>query len=272
MKWIVFVILVVLVASGIGAAMLPMSVVADFAAKRVPWIRFEAAAGTVWKGRLSSVTINGQDFGDIAIKLDPGQIFTGHATGHATFARHGLQGEIGVSYAVFGGRTRLSDVLVEGDASAVPVLPARLRGTDGKFRLVISQIVFDNGVCSTAAGDVWTDALAKADLGHGWVGPELRGPVTCDDGKVAVEASGKAASGEDVSASVRVGLNLSLDLQARVANATRGAVETLTELGFQPENGAYVLHQQLGDRPVSVTETTRRNATSLPLTLAHDRA
>ncbi len=257
MKWIVFAILLVLVATGIGAAILPMSVVADITAKRVPWIRYEAATGTVWNGKLSGVVVNGQNLGDVTIVLDPGQIFTGHGAGHAAFARQGLRGEIRASYPIFGGKARLSDILVEGDASAVPVLPARLKGSDGKFRLVIAKIVFEKDACSTATGEVWTDALAKADLGQGWVGPELHGPVTCEDGKVAVEASGRPASGEDVSASLRVGLDLSLDLQARVANATNGAVETLTELGFHPENGAYVLHEQLGDRPVRVTENTR---------------
>ncbi|MBI1359652.1 MAG: hypothetical protein GC155_05140 [Alphaproteobacteria bacterium] len=272
MKWIVFALLLLLVGGSIAAAMLPMSAVAGAVQKRLPWIQYESASGTVWNGKLSGVVVNGQDLGDVSIKVDAGQIFTGNAAGHAAFASKGLSGEAGVSYSLIGGKTTLAGILVQGDASTVPILPARLRGTDGKFRLSVSQIVLQKGACSAASGEVWTDALAKADLGHGWVGPELRGPVTCEGGKVAVEASGKSASGEDVSASLRVGLNLSLDLQARVANATQGAVETLTELGFQPLDGAYVLHQQLGDRPVSVTENAHRDATRRQLEAAYHRA
>jgi hypothetical protein len=246
MKWVVFVVLLLLVGGVVGVAMLPMSMAADFASKHVAALKYTGASGTVWNGKLQGVVLNGQSLGDVAIRLDAGKIFTGQAAGRVGLVRKDLMGEAIISRAIFGGRTKLSDVKLAGQVSAVPVLPARIRAANGRFTLAMSDIVFDKDVCKSASGEVWTDALSKADLGHHWVGPELRGPVTCKDGKLEVDAAGKAVTGEEVTAGVSTGADLSLNLQAKVLNATQGAAETLTELGFQPESGAYVLHQQLG--------------------------
>jgi hypothetical protein len=141
---------------------------------------------------------------------------------------------------------KLSDIKLAGQASGVPVLPARIRVANGRFTLAIDEVVFDKDVCRSARGEVWTDALAKADLGHQWIGPELKGPVSCKEGRLAVEAAGKAQTGEDVTAGLNTGPDLSLDFQAKVLNATEGAAQTLSELGFRQDSGAYVLHQRLG--------------------------
>jgi hypothetical protein len=247
MKWVVFVVLLLLVGGVIGVSLFPMSMAADFASKHVGGFKYAGASGTIWGGKLQGVVLNGESLGDVAIKLDAGKLFVGQAAGQIGFSRKELAGQATVSHALFGGQMKLKDIKIAGQVAAVPVLPARIRGADGRFTLGVSEIVFDKDVCKSATGDVWTDALARADLGHHWKGPELRGPVSCRNGKLAVEATGKAATGEDVTASIGTGPDMALDLQAKVVNATEGAAETLSELGFQSDGAAYVLHQQLGN-------------------------
>jgi general secretion pathway protein N len=246
MKWIVFVVLLLLVGGAIGVSVFPMSLAADFATKHDGAFKYAGATGSVWNGKLQGVVLNGEPLGDVAIRLDAGKLFVGQAAADIGFTRKELTGQGRLSKALFGGRMKLADIKVAGDVSAAPVLPVRIRAAPGKFSLVVSEILFDKNVCKAANGEVWTDALAKADLGHQWVGPELRGPVSCRNGKLAVDASGKAVTGEEVTASIGTGPDLSLDLEAKVLNATQGAAETLSELGFRPDGTAYVLHQQLG--------------------------
>jgi hypothetical protein len=246
MKWVVFVVLLLIVGGVIGVAMLPMSMAADFAAKHDMAFKYAGASGSVWSGKLQDVIFNGQSLGDVAVKVDAGKVFMGQATGRVGFVRKDLAGQASVSRALFGGRMKLSNIKLAGQASGVPVLPARIRAANGRFTLAVDEIVFDKDVCKSAKGEVWTDALSKVDLGHQWVGPELRGPVSCKDGRLAVEAAGKAATGEEVTAGLNTGPDLSLDLQAKVLNATEGAAQTLAELGFQEDSGAYILHQRLG--------------------------
>lgn len=244
MRWILFVVLLLLVGTVAGLALLPMSVAADYAAKHVPGFKFAAAAGSVWDGKLSGVSYNGESLGDVGLKFEVGQIFTGHAGGRLSLARKDFTGESTISFALLGDEVKFTDVKLLGQASAVPVLPPAIRAAGGKFTLTVKQIVLDKNVCRSATGELWTDALAMTNFGHGWKGPELKGPVSCQDGKVTVQAAGKAETGEDVTAGMEVGADLSFDLQSRVLNATPPAVETLTGLGFQQENGAYVLRRQ----------------------------
>ena len=90
----------------------------------------------------------------------------------------------------------------------------------------MKDVKFANTLCESAAGEVWTDALTKVDY-KGWVGPELRGPVTCAGGKLQVQASGTAATGENVLATMSIGQHLDMEMFASVANAGPGAIEAL---------------------------------------------
>lgn len=252
MKWALFVVLLVVVGGIVGAALLPMSVAADFARRHVAGLAYSDATGSVWNGKLQGVVIQGVSVGDVSVKLDAGQVFAGKASARIAFSRPELAGAAVVSRGLFGGRTDLAKVRLDGQVKAVPVLPSRVRATDGRFTLAIDKAVFGKNGCQSASGEVWSDALSKTDLGHGWIGPDLRGPVRCDAGRLEAATTGKTSTGEEVTANLGIGADLSLDLQARVANVSQGAIETLTSLGFQPESGAYALHRRLGEsRPAA---------------------
>lgn len=245
MRIVIFVVLGLLVAIAGGVTFFPMSMAADMAAKQLPDFRFGEASGSVWDGRLTKVSYGAQSIGDLSVKTDLFALFGGKAAGTLGLVREGLSGKAGIAYGLGGDGLDLKDLEVAGDTASVPGMPASIMRADGKFTLNIKDVKFAGGLCESASGEVWTDALTKLDY-KGWVGPELRGPVTCEGGKLHVQASGKAATGEEVVASLNIGQRLDMEMTAVVDYAGVGATDALTSLGFVPEGHTLVLRHALG--------------------------
>ncbi len=245
MRIVIFIVLGLLAVLAGGVAFFPMSMAADLAAKQVPELKFSSATGSVWDGKLTDVSYGAQKIGDLSVKTELLALFGGKASGTLGLTREGFAGQAAVSYGIGDGGLDLSDLTISGDTSMVPGMPLTIAQSNGKFTLAMKGVKFAKGVCETASGEVWTDALAKVNY-KGWVGPELRGPVTCKDGKLQVQATGKAVTGEDVVASMNVSQHLDMELTATVSNASPGAVQSLTGLGFQPEGSTLVLRQAMG--------------------------
>lgn len=246
MKWVLFVVLFVVVIGGAVAAFFPMSVAADFLAKQERQFAYANATGSVWNGKLTQVRFGDQAIGDVAIKTDPLKLLAGKAAGRFGLKRPEYSGEGTLAYDMKGGEVRLTDVTLSGQLRAVRGLPERIRTSGGAFKVAIDDIVLDREACQFARGEVWTDALAKVDMEGMWAGPELRGPVTCEDGRLVVEATGRAITGEDVVARVDVGGRLDLSLEAEVAAASVAAQEALKHVGFRADGSVMRLTRSIG--------------------------
>ena len=230
-----------------GAAVLPMSVVADMAASRFPDFKFQDASGRVWDGKLTQVAFGSQFIGDLAVKTDLLSLLGGKAAGALALTREGFAGSANLTYALIDGGLDVKDLKLEGNTALVPGMPAALARSEGRFTLAVNDVKFVDSLCETASGEVWTDALTKVKI-QGWVGPELRGPVTCEGGHMQVQAGGKAASGEDVLATLSIDQHLDMALTATVSNASPAAAKALSDIGFVPEGDKLVLSQGLGGR------------------------
>lgn len=247
MRIVIFIVLAALALAGGAVAFLPMSMAADMAAKQMPDFRFGEASGSVWDGKLTNVSYGQQTIGDLSVKTDLMALFGGKAAGAVGMTREGLAGQAGISYGIGGGGLDLTDLKLAGDTAMVPGMPPSIARTDGKFTLDVKDVKFANSLCESASGEVWTDALTKVNY-KGWVGPELRGPVTCAGGKLQVQASGTAATGEQVLATMNIGQHLDMEMTAAVENAGPGAIEALTSIGFELEGTRLVLRQQLASQ------------------------
>lgn len=247
MRIVIFVVLAALALAGGAVAFLPMSMAADMAAKQLPDFRFGEASGSVWDGKLTNVSYGQQTIGDLSVKTDLMALFGGKAAGVVGMTREGLAGQAGISYGIGGGGLDLTDLKLAGDTAMVPGMPPSIARTDGKFTLDVKDVKFANSLCESASGEVWTDALTKVNY-KGWVGPELRGPVTCAGGKLQVQASGTAATGEQVLATMNIGQHLDMEMTAEVESAGPGAIEALTSIGFELEGTKLVLRQQLASQ------------------------
>jgi hypothetical protein len=244
-KFLIFLVLALLVGGGAAVAMFPMSMAAEFAAKQVPDFKYATASGSVWDGKLTQVAYGEQKIGDLSVKADMMQAFTGKAAGQLGLARDGFTGDAGIVWPVGGKRVTLSNLKLAGDVVNVPGMPGAVAMSGGKFTLELKDVTFAGDACQSASGEVWTDALAKMDH-KGWVGPELRGPVTCTDGKIQMETTGKAPSGEDVIAKMSISAKLDIEMTASVLNAQGSAAQALTSMGFKPEGNALVIRQAIG--------------------------
>lgn len=245
MRIVLFVVLALVLALVGGVAFFPMSMAADFASKQAPDFRFGEASGSVWDGKLTDVSYGAQKIGDLTVKADPMSLFGGKAAGTLGLARQGFTGQAALSYGIGNGGLDVSDLKIAGDTSLVPGMPLTIANSDGRFTLEMKDVKFAKNVCEQASGEVWTDALTKVNY-RGWVGPELRGPVTCANGQLQVQAAGKAPTGEDVLASLNISPRLDMELTATVSNASQGAIEALSGLGFQQEGTSLVLRQAMG--------------------------
>lgn len=233
------------VAAGAGLTLLPMSMAADVAQQRVPDFKFKEASGSVWDGELKQVAYGKQFIGDLKVKTDLMSLLTGKAAGVLGLTRDGFTGQANLVYGLSNGALELKDMKLDGNTAMVPGMPAAIAKVDGKFSLQVKDLQFVDSACEAANGEVWTDALTKIQV-KGWVGPELRGPVTCEGGKLQVEAKGKAATGENVLAVLNIGRQLDMEMTATVTDATPAAVEALREVGFVKQGDRLVLHHALG--------------------------
>jgi hypothetical protein len=247
MRIVIIAIVVILAAISGGVALLPMSMAADVASKQFPDFRFKDASGSLWDGKLSQVSFGQQFIGDLAVKTELLPLLTGKIAGKFGLAREGFSGETDLSYGLGDKVLQLKDLKLDGNTALVPGMPASIARAEGKFTLQLKDVKFTDNVCEAATGEVWTDALAKVTV-KGWTGPELRGPVTCNGGKLQVQAGGKAATGEDVQASLNISQHLDMELTATVSNVTPAAAAALAEAGFTAEGDKLVLRQAMGGR------------------------
>ena len=247
MRVFIFAVVGLLAALAGGAALVPMSVAADTVASRFPDFKFKAASGSMWDGKLTQVAFGSQFIGDLVVKTDLMSLLSGKAAGALGLTREGFAGTANLAYGLTNGRLEVKDLKLDGNTALVPGMPAALARSDGRFTLAISNVTFVESLCETASGEVWTDALTKVSI-QGWVGPELRVPLTCEGGHMQAQAGGKAATGEDVLAILSISQHLDMELTATVANATPGAAKALGDIGFVREGDKLVLSQAMGSR------------------------
>lgn len=247
LRIVIFVVLGVAALVAGAVAFFPMSMAAEMASRQMPGFKYAEASGSVWDGKLSSVSFSDQAIGDLTVKANLFDLLTGKAAGMLGLVREGFAGQADLAYGLTNGLLDIKNLKIDGEVAMVPGMPEPVARADGKFTLQIKELKFNHSACETAAGEVWTDALTHVNV-QGWVGPELRGPVSCQGGALQVLASGKAATGEDVLASLNVSAGLDMDLTATVSNASPAAINALTQLGFVADGDTLTLRQGLGSR------------------------
>lgn len=246
MRIVLIVVVALVVLVGGVVFFFPMSIAADVAAKAEPDFRFADATGSVWNGTLKGVTLGRQDIGDVKVSAKPGELLKGRVGGKVALVRPDATAEGDLSVGFDGRNPSWRNLKLSGKASAIPGLPARLANTAGQFSLTVDQLDFKGDLCTAAKGEAWTNVLAVEAFENGWKGPELRGPLACENGTLFVAATGVSPNGEDVTARVDMARNASLALDARVNRVGPDGAKALAELGFRPDGADYVLSHRLG--------------------------
>lgn len=236
------ILLVVLIVAVVGvAAFFPMSIVAGWGKQAVPGFAYQSASGTVWKGGLKGVTFDGQAVGDVSLAVDPMTLLKGRVGADVKIERSDVTAEGRLGVGLDGRKPDWRDLKLTGNAAAIPGLPEGLSSGEAKFSLSLAEAAFAGDRCTSASGEAWTNLLAIPRPNTTWTGPELRGPITCQDGRLALDAGGVSSAGEAITAHVVAEPNLRLGLAARVTRVGPAGAEALTALGFRQEGDAYVL-------------------------------
>jgi len=184
--------------------------------------------GTIWRGSISGLPL----FGTANLKLSPRsrrlEILSGKN-------RNYLAGDIS--------RSDAKDINLHLDIATVPFTDGRMQGLQGDFTAQISDMKFSDMSCQSATGTARTDVLQRNGGKIQWTGPELTGPVRCEDGALIADLSGRDAQ-QTVTALVKLmpdGLYRA-DVSVRTVRVEADAVLPL--FGFSRAGQNFVLTEQ----------------------------
>ena len=222
-RWIILAIL-----AGLGAsiAVLPLSWVASpFVPDELSDLKFH---GTIWNGTASNIPV----FETANVKLDPLSLSVQVESGDGV---NYLTGLVSTNYA--------SDIDLVVDLSTLPLTDQRVSGLSGTVRMSLSEIKFDRESCLVANGSVITDVLQRNQPRLNWTGPELSGPISCEDGALIANISGQDQQ-QTIKALMRFSPNgtYRVDLSAQTSRSEAGAILPL--FGFSRSGTEYKLTEQ----------------------------
>lgn len=215
------------------AASAPASVLAPLLASSAGNISFARIEGTIWRGEIGRLTVNGTKVGDVSYRIDPLSLA-------ALSPRLALQSRGG---AITGKATvtlrpdgvRVDDLVA--DIQVAGVAPRGLLGEPaiGVARINAQILSFSRTKgCRAANGDVWTDVLDAPARRYGLAALPLSGPVACDGEDLTLKLSGMNSDAE-VDVSLRLDARFSYEFSANVGLAQRDMAPAFRLFGFEDE-------------------------------------
>ncbi len=129
------------------------------------------------------------------------------------------------------------------DFSTVPFTDGRLRGLRGELDAQISEMIIEDQACASATGTARTDVLQRNAGTVQWTGPELSGPIQCEDGALIVNMAGQDAQ-QQISAVVKIMPNGLYRAEVDVRTARPEADAVLPLFGFTRSGQSFVLTEQ----------------------------
>lgn len=221
--------ILILALAGGGLAALLANFPLEWAAPKQAGVSY---SGTIWNGAATGAPL----FGDLRTELSPAQIFSASPlVVSQTTGPNRLDGAIGLRAA--------KDVRLRVNLLSLPMTDPRLQGLRGELNLRLDAAKWDSAGCTEAAGTAQTNVLTQNGGAIDWTGPELSGPISCEDGQFRVQLSGRDA-GQNIAADLRLSIlgDYAADITAATNRAEAGAVLPL--FGFVFADGEYKLTEQ----------------------------
>jgi len=184
--------------------------------------------GTIWQGSLSSLPIFGTANLDIApqnrtLKFQAGQ------------DRNYASGTLSP--------TEAKNLDLRLDLASIPFTDGRLQGLLGNFTAEISEAQYNDQGCQSAVGKARTDVLMRNGGKIDWTGPELTGPIRCEDGALIVDLSGRDAQ-QSIAALIKLAPNGSYRADITVQTNRVEADAILPLFGFSRSGQSFKLIEQ----------------------------
>lgn len=184
--------------------------------------------GTVWSGTVSGLPI----FETANLKLAP---FSRRASVQSGEGRNYLSADIGSSLA--------KDVDLRVDLATLPFSDGRLQGLRGAVKVKISEMQIENQMCQSATGTANTDVLQRNGGKIQWTGPELNGPIRCQEGALIADLKGQDAQ-QRITALIRFSPDNSYRADISVQTTRVEADAVLPLFGFTRSGQKFVLLEQ----------------------------
>lgn len=244
MRWLIYGALVFVIALIATIVSLPTSFVMEQVRKQDSRIGYSVASGTIWNGEVRGLRVSSQPVGDLTLKADWMSLFTGGLASELSVFGDGIAGRGKLKLGLTG-TVRISDLRVSGSTSDLVSIRPEIRELNGQFTFDAQDIRLGNGECRSASGTVWTDILTRMESQWRWAGPELAGPLTCQNGQFVLQLAGTNSVGESVSASLEFGLDAHGQFQAIIENGRQRTQNALSMLGFVERDGRFVYEHSM---------------------------
>ena len=209
-------------------------------------IRYDAATGTLWNGRLQGVTWRNAALGDVAFHLDPAGLLVGRLAARIEMRGGAILGTGRISVRPFGEYAihRTEAVVSLSAFRGLKLLGAPLTG---KAVLKDADLTGNSRGCRQAKGAVESDALDAVAEKYGRKGFSLKGEIRCENGSLIVPLMGGSEG-------VRADALVRFDATGRIVS--KAAVETkdpdlalaLQTLGFRIDNGVWKFESSFGSQ------------------------
>jgi len=235
------VVAVLLLAAAIVAARAPLSVFAAAAPLSSAGVSYVRAEGSLWRGVLHGVRVNGHSAGDVEISVRPLALARGRAGAAFQFSGDGAAGR-GVLEAGLGGGVEIRDAVVIVDLQRFAYYFDEMPFL-GRAELEIATLAAGPEGCRRAEGRVRTDALKATAQTMRGTAPDLAGDLSCEDGSFVVALDG-AEAGDAVSLRLALDPDLAYDIRVSVQTAETTVASLLPMLGFEEREGGFVYSQK----------------------------
>lgn len=190
--------LVSLLAAAIAA--MPAKLAADLLL-RPAGVTADLVTGSVWDARLYRIQAGGQRFATGRLRLAFWPLLTGRA--RAQIALEDETASARGTLVASPGRLEFRDGRIAFEARRVPGLRALAVPQTERLYAELDRIVWRDGICDEASGDVTTPLLSRLGQRHDADLPELAGTLSCAGEALALGYDGRSEA-LTVTGSVRV--------------------------------------------------------------------
>lgn len=235
-----FVLILLAIAGIAGLAFVPLATALNLSGASDNGVEWTDARGSIFSGGLDNLTVNGTNYGNADLTLDPSALLGGTLQYAVDWS--GSHGKGTAKVSVDSGQTvTLMDYVINLDLQDYERAAKWIRQTGGTVKLEGPAIQFKGSECMVAEGVATSDVLDlnREVLGSGW--SDLRGDISCDEGKLLVPLESENAAGTRFSSFLRVAPGSPGKFEARISGRiSRALAFALPLAGFARDGEDFV--------------------------------
>lgn len=219
-------------------ALMPASAVSSLMNVESRGLAYSNIQGTIWKGRIESLTARGVLIGDVDYELSALSLLSLSPKVDASMRGGAVRGDASVK-ANLARRIEISNTVLDIDLG--PFAQQGILGSPvvGRAEVTVSGIVITPAGCVRSDAGLWTDVLnAPARRFRGTDFP-MAGAVRCDGADLVAGMAGESADGS-AELELRVRPDFSYELAARARLADPNLASALRVFGFEDEGGSLI--------------------------------